>query len=98
MADHAAQYGAKLETRLRVASAILFMGGLGTLYIFSVFVSYLEPQYGDRAAISGIFSATVFSFGAASTPILIAAIAMLAVPTATVGLMDWEPSASAMDA
>ena len=62
MADHAAQYRANVETMLRVAGAVLLMGGLGTLYSFSVFVSYLEPQYGDRAAISGIFSAAVFFF------------------------------------
>jgi OFA family oxalate/formate antiporter-like MFS transporter len=62
MADHAAQYQVKVETVLRVAGAVLLMGGLGTLYSFSVFVSHLEPQYGDRTAISGIFSAAVFFF------------------------------------
>ncbi len=62
MGDRAAQYDATRETVLRLASAVLLMSALGTLYSWSVFVSYLEPEYGQRAAVSAIFSAAVVFF------------------------------------
>ena len=52
------------NSSLRLVAACALMAALGTLYAWSIFVPYLEPRYGQRAALSAIFSLAIVAFAA----------------------------------